>query len=204
MGKYLSLTHFFDGTTPMLSCIKLLKCDINRQSPVLKGLKHLEIRNPCVRPSLSAWLDALDEMHQHKTLVSHWASPIVPRDASLPFDVERTRRHTFLPHTLFSKISSLSRERLWGSHSILPCVFGATRPRTPQDNPTVTEHAIPQGTRDDFHAHRDDFRVDSPARYRRRPAPSSLMLRGLPTRGALSQEQLSWSISGGPSPLDGH
>ena len=79
----------FDGSTPRLSFLELSDCDINWKSPLLRGLKYLKIRTPTAdaRPSLSVWLDALDEMPQLKTLGLHSASPIT---SSFPFDVERT------------------------------------------------------------------------------------------------------------------
>jgi hypothetical protein len=78
----------FDGITPRLSRLELRNCDFSWKSPLLKGLKNLEIRKPTdARPSLSLWLDALDEMPQLSTLTLHSASPIAP---PFPFDVERT------------------------------------------------------------------------------------------------------------------
>ncbi len=86
----------FDGTTPRLSWLKLCNYNISWKSPLLKGLKNLEILTPSTsaRPSLAVWLDALDEMPQLKTLVLHSASPI----AYFPFDVERTVTIPFLTH----------------------------------------------------------------------------------------------------------
>jgi hypothetical protein len=78
----------FDGITPRLSHLELHNCDFSWRSPLLKGLTYLEIRKPTdARPSLSLWLDALDEMSQLVTLTLHSASPISP---PFPFDVERT------------------------------------------------------------------------------------------------------------------
>ncbi|KAH9170620.1 hypothetical protein EDB89DRAFT_1276363 [Lactarius sanguifluus] len=79
----------FGGTTPNLSFLELWNCDINWKSPLLGGLKHLEIRTPLKRPSLSVWLEALDQMPQLKTLTLHWASPIAPLDVSIPSEAER-------------------------------------------------------------------------------------------------------------------
>ncbi|KAI9453555.1 hypothetical protein BJY52DRAFT_1189533 [Lactarius psammicola] len=84
--------NFFNGTTPRLSCLALRNCDINRKSPLFKGFRQLEIRNPStvLRPILSVWLDVLDEMPQLETLILQSATPVVLRGASLPSDVERT------------------------------------------------------------------------------------------------------------------
>jgi hypothetical protein len=79
----------FKGAAPSLSCLKLHDCDISWKSPLLKGLKHLEIftLSEHARPNLVVWLDALNEMPQLKMLTLHSASPIAP---SFPFDVEWT------------------------------------------------------------------------------------------------------------------
>ena len=73
----------------MLSCLKLRNCDITWKSPLLKGLKYLNIGMPSKnsRPKLADWLDALGEMSQLKLLNLQSASPIAPPS---PFDVERT------------------------------------------------------------------------------------------------------------------
>ncbi|KAH8993961.1 hypothetical protein EDB92DRAFT_1851946 [Lactarius akahatsu] len=82
----------FDGTTPRLSCLELRNCAISWESPLLKGLRNLEIHKPSAdaRPGLSVWLGALDKMPQLKTLTLHTASPIAPPGSSLPSSVERT------------------------------------------------------------------------------------------------------------------
>ena len=63
----------FDGSTPRLSWLKLCKCNISWRSPLLKGLKYLEIStlSTNARPNLAVWLDALDEMSQLKTPTLH-------------------------------------------------------------------------------------------------------------------------------------
>ena len=87
----------FNGSTPMLSCLKLRYCDISWKSPLLKALKHLEVVGPSpgARPVLTEWLDALEEMSQLKTLILHLASPIAP---SLPFNIERAITLPSLTH----------------------------------------------------------------------------------------------------------
>ncbi|KAH9059896.1 hypothetical protein EDB87DRAFT_1577273 [Lactarius vividus] len=99
--EYLSL--FSDGhwDSPIsLSHLLLHKCDISWKSPLLKGLEYLEIDIPSrdARPSLSDWLDALDEMRQLKTLGLHSTSPIAPPGALLPSGVERTVTLPSLAH----------------------------------------------------------------------------------------------------------
>jgi hypothetical protein len=86
----------FNGSTPRLSCLKLLYCEISWTSPLLKGLRYLEIRLPSImEPTLAAWLDALDELLRLETLALNSASPSAP---PFPFDVERTATLPSLTH----------------------------------------------------------------------------------------------------------
>jgi len=89
--------NVFGGTTPRLSCLELCNCNISWTSPLLKGLKNLQIftLSTNVRPSLAIWLDALDEMPQLEMLILHSATPIAPPS---PYDVERTVTLSFLTH----------------------------------------------------------------------------------------------------------
>ena len=75
----------------------LFLCEISWTSPLLKGLRHLEIHlfSSRAKPTLETWLDALDELPHLKTLVLSSASPIAP---SFPFDVERTITLPSLSH----------------------------------------------------------------------------------------------------------
>jgi hypothetical protein len=87
----------FNGSAPRLSCIKLFTCEISWTSPLLKGLRYLEIRltTSHAKPTLAAWLDALDELPHLKTLAIDSASPVAPR---FPFDVMRTTTLPSLTH----------------------------------------------------------------------------------------------------------
>jgi hypothetical protein len=78
----------FGGSIPRLSWLELRNCGINWNSPLLKGLKYLEIFTPSphARPKLTVWLDALEEMSQLKALTLHSAAPI---PSHFPSDVER-------------------------------------------------------------------------------------------------------------------
>src|SRR6266702_2227658 len=110
----------FNGTTPRLSCLKLSHCNISWKSPLLKGLKNLEILMQSVgaRPSLAVWLDALDEMPQLKTLVLHSATPIVP----FPFNVEVERTVTFPFLTHFDISGCVEDCALALAHLVLPAL----------------------------------------------------------------------------------
>ena len=90
----------FDGVTPRLSCIGLRNCGISWSSPLLKGLKYLEILtlSAHVRPELTVWLDALIEMEELRALTLH--SPTSPRHPPFPSDVWQAHGLTFFTYTL--------------------------------------------------------------------------------------------------------
>ncbi|KAH9041371.1 hypothetical protein EDB85DRAFT_2286339 [Lactarius pseudohatsudake] len=122
VGQAVVPDTLFDSSTPRLSCLEICDCGINWDSPLLglRGLKHLDIRTSFERPSLSVWLDALDQMSQLKTLTLHWASPIAPLGASIPSDVER---NITLPSlTLLDMSSTVGDCGLALSHLILPAL----------------------------------------------------------------------------------
>jgi hypothetical protein len=87
----------FNSFIPRLCRLELRGCNIRWSSPLLKGVKHLEILNPSViaRPELTVWLAALDEMPQLMTLSLHSASPYAPFP---PFVIERTVTLPSLTH----------------------------------------------------------------------------------------------------------
>jgi hypothetical protein len=72
--------NLFNCTAPSLTSLKLETCDIDWKSPLLKGLRILEILHlsPKARPELNDWLDALNEMPQLKELSLQFATPIAP------------------------------------------------------------------------------------------------------------------------------
>ena len=114
--------NIFDGATPALSCLVLRNCDLSWQSPLLKGLSHLEIREPSAgrRPSLSDWLDTLDEMPQLRTLTLDSASPVVSLNASFPSDVGRI---VTLPSLIHLELSASARDcGLALAHLALPAL----------------------------------------------------------------------------------
>ena len=110
----------FNGTTPRLSCLELHKCTTSWKSPLLKGIRHLEIclSSEHLRPSLSDWLDALNEILQLTKLILHSASPIAP---PFPSGVERTAILPFLTYLHISS-SSAGECALALSHLILPAL----------------------------------------------------------------------------------
>jgi hypothetical protein len=72
--------NLFNCTAPSLTSLKLEKCDIGWKSPLLKGLRILEILDLSAkaRPELNDWLDALNEMPQLEELSLKSATPIAP------------------------------------------------------------------------------------------------------------------------------
>jgi hypothetical protein len=75
--EYYPFPTIFSIQPPLNSLSSSYNCDISWKSPLLKGLKHLETieLSEIVRPSLTDWLDTLDEMPQLKKLLTHLASP---------------------------------------------------------------------------------------------------------------------------------
>ena len=106
----------FDGTAPKLFSLKLHGCDISWKSPLLKGLRHLDIRTPPegAVPSLVDWLDTLDEMPQLKTLVLHSASP------TASYNIARTSTLPSLTHLDISDSAEDCAPAL--SHLVLPAL----------------------------------------------------------------------------------
>ena len=68
----------FGGVTPRLSSLKLHDINIDWKSPLLRGLRYLEIRAPfAIAWENSDWLDALREMPQLEKLILDSASLVV-------------------------------------------------------------------------------------------------------------------------------
>jgi hypothetical protein len=139
--------NLFKGAAPSLSCLKLHDCDISWKSPLLKGLKHLEIftLSEHARPNLVVWLDALNEMPQLKTLTLHSASPIAP---SFPIDIERTITLPSVTHLDIS--ASLADCALALAHLELPALTWLCLVLIINQNDNSVQRALPYVAR---HAH---------------------------------------------------
>ncbi len=85
---------------PMLSCLELRDCDISRSSPLLKGLKYLDIRmSKNMRSRLAVDLDGFNEIPQLETLILHSPGPTFDWPGTPPpFDVRRTITFPRLTH----------------------------------------------------------------------------------------------------------
>ena len=77
----------FDATAPRLSSLEIINCSISWKSPLLKSLKLEILTLSGIVPSLTDWLDALDDMPQLRSLSLHSASPST---SLLSFDIKRT------------------------------------------------------------------------------------------------------------------
>ncbi|KAI0275198.1 hypothetical protein BC834DRAFT_36901 [Gloeopeniophorella convolvens] len=112
----------FDGTAPKLSRLELSSCDISWTSPLLKGLRYLEIltMSRAARPSLEDWLNALESMPQLEMLVLHSATPIAQR---IDCQVPQPQRTVTLPSLNRFDLSAPAVEcSLALAHLVLPAV----------------------------------------------------------------------------------
>jgi hypothetical protein len=93
-------SNLFNCTTPNLTSLELDMCNISWKSPLLKGLRNLQIRDISedARPKLEDWLDALNEMPNLKTLSLQHATPLAPRTSQLISGPSRTITLPFLTH----------------------------------------------------------------------------------------------------------
>ncbi|KAF8267393.1 hypothetical protein EI94DRAFT_1730675 [Lactarius quietus] len=113
----------FGGTTPRLFSLELSNCNISWQSPLLKGLRHLDAYTDSAsgRPNLVEWLNALREMPNLEKLVlrSYSSSPM-----ALPFpptfDIKWS---VFLPCLTHLDISATAKNCAFAlSYLLLPAL----------------------------------------------------------------------------------
>ena len=108
----------FHGATPKLKCLELYRFGINWKSPLLKGLRTLQVLNYIGIPSLEDWLDALIEIPQLETLILHPVTPFFSID-DLP--MSEPRRTLTLPSLTQFKISGPAKDcGLALAHLVLP------------------------------------------------------------------------------------
>ena len=162
----------FSGSTPRLSSLKIRNCEISWESPLLKGLRHLELLSlPAkARPELTTWLDALDEMPGLETLALHSLSPIAP------FDVKRAATLPSLTH--LEMFSSPGDCALILAHLDLPALTALS----------VTVHSR--------HANSDKMRVVLPyvARHAHGPQDSQPLQSVLICSDGDPADILAWSV----------
>jgi hypothetical protein len=114
--------NIFNHTTPSLASLKLVNCDICWKSPLLKGLRTLEIRRPSKnsRPKLEDWLNALSEMPQLETLHLEYATPFIPQAIPLISEPSRT---VLLPSLTGFCISASAEDCVFAlAHLLLPAL----------------------------------------------------------------------------------
>ena len=199
----------YSGSTPRVSCLKLFCCDISWTSPLLKGLRYLEIHRPSsiAKPTLAAWLDALDELPQFETLVLNSAFPIA-QAPPFPFNAKRTAA---LPSLIHLEISASTEDcALTLAHLDLPALtelhiiarFHRGSDDVPRLIPHVVRHA--HGPQDAQPLQSVLIRTDG---YRRVnilawsvpnidvevEGPLTFLAETLPPRVALSFSDISWS-----------
>jgi hypothetical protein len=112
--------NLLNCTAPNLACLKLENCDISWKSPLLKGLRTLQILDISTkaRPVLGDWLDTLNEMPQLKTLSLQSATPLAP--PASPFMSEPSRTIT-LPSLTHFHIRAFAKDcALALAHLLLP------------------------------------------------------------------------------------
>ena len=156
----------FDSTIPKLSFLELCNCDISWKSPLLKGLETVRLSD-ITRPSLTDWLDALDEMPQLKKLLIHSASPsgsaassyhaertvtlpsLIHLDISAPwYDCGLALAHLVLPSLTSLRVTACSEKpTVCKLQKILPYV--AQHAHGPQDTEPLQSMTI-EGNRSSF------------------------------------------------------
>jgi hypothetical protein len=110
----------FNGAAPKLTNLTLIHDSIRWNSPLLKGLRVLVIVKPPkrARPTLRAWLDALNQMFQLEVLTLHDATPINSVGGLHVFEPRRT---VTLPSlTQFDICASAEDCALALAHLVLP------------------------------------------------------------------------------------
>ena len=115
--------YLLNCTAPSLTSLELEKCDISWKSPLLKGLRNLQILgiSTKVRPKLEDWLDALNEMPKLEELFIQSATPIAL--LANPLLSERSRTIT-LPSLTHFRIHALAKDcALALAHLLLPALI---------------------------------------------------------------------------------
>jgi hypothetical protein len=114
--------NLFSCTAPNLKRLELENCDISWKSPLLKGLRNLQILNISTKakPKLEDWLDSLNEMPGVKTLFLQFATPLAP--LASPFISEPSRIIT-LPSLTYFRIHAFAKDcALALAHLLLPAL----------------------------------------------------------------------------------
>ncbi|KAF8492751.1 hypothetical protein F5888DRAFT_1927417 [Russula emetica] len=112
--------NLLNRTAPNLTSLELEKCDIGWKSPLLKGLRNLQILDISTkaRPKLEDWLDALNEMPKLQTLFLKFATPLAPLASPLISEPSRT---IALPSLTHFRIHAFAKDcALALAHLLLP------------------------------------------------------------------------------------
>jgi hypothetical protein len=121
-GPVVIPVNLFDCTIPRLTSLELENCDISWKSPILKGLRTLEILRPSTgaRPKLGDWLGALNEMPQLETLILQYATPHASLATPL---ISRLLSVTLPSLTRFDISASATDCALALAHLVLPALI---------------------------------------------------------------------------------
>ena len=112
--------NLFNFTAPNLTNLQLENCDISWKSPILKGLRTLQIFDITTesRLGLEDWLDALNEMPELKTLFLRHATPLASLTNPL---ISKPSRTITLPSLTRFHICASARDcALALAHLVLP------------------------------------------------------------------------------------
>ena len=110
----------FNRTAPKLTDLTLIGGSMRWNSPLLKGLRLLVIVRPPkrARPTLAAWLDALNQMIQLESLTLDSATPI---NSAGGLHILQPRRTVTLPSLIQFSIRASSEDCALGlAHLVLP------------------------------------------------------------------------------------
>jgi hypothetical protein len=124
----------FDGFAPRLFHLFLFRFTISWKSPLLKGLRHLEIHRPGRRPKLVDWLDGLNELSQLETLILLSASPIASQDG-----VEHHDNATLPSLTYLEIYASPAECALALGHLDLPALTALAIAVVPQPSDSISD-----------------------------------------------------------------
>ncbi|KAF8492740.1 hypothetical protein F5888DRAFT_1636895 [Russula emetica] len=114
--------NLLNCTAPNLTSLELENCDISWKSPLLKGLRNLQILDISTkaRPKFEDWLDALNEMSNLQTLSLQSATPLAPLASPL---IPGPSRAITLPSLTHFRIHASAKDcALALAHLLLPAL----------------------------------------------------------------------------------
>lgn len=103
--SYILPDDIFNGVTPHLKRLELIKCNLRWSSPLLSGLTHLKIHDtdPYFHPTITELISVLEKMPKLETLDLQNSLPSLPDAVTAAPSVERV---IDLPHLSYIRIDS--------------------------------------------------------------------------------------------------